>query len=260
MSDVPVLWQIKISHYNEKVRWALDYKGVPHKRRAPLPMIGTVPTAWVMTRGTTFPVLRLDGRSIADSTRIIEALEQRYPDPPLYPEDHGERVRALEIEDFFDEQLAPHLRRYVWHETTKEPTTFLRTAMPGSPTAVYAAMRPAAGMTAVFLRRRYGITEETARESRRKVVEAMDRLEQELDGGDYLVGDRFSVADLAAATLFTPVVLPPERQYPPEVPPVDAVRELSDELEARPGATWVREMFRRHRGTSAQVRTRPAAR
>ena len=132
--------------------------------------------------------------------------------------------------------------------------------MPGSPTAVYAAMRPAAGMTAVFLRRRYGITEETARESRRKVVEAMDRLEQELDGGDYLVGDRFSVADLAAATLFTPVVLPPERQYPPEVPPADAVRELSDELEARPGATWVREMFRRHRGTSAQVRTRPAAR
>jgi hypothetical protein len=25
--DTPVLWHLDISHYNEKVRWALDYKG-----------------------------------------------------------------------------------------------------------------------------------------------------------------------------------------------------------------------------------------
>lgn len=254
MGDVPVLWQIKISHYNEKARWALDFKGVPHKRRAPLPMIGTVPAAWVMTRRTTFPVLRLDGRAIGDSTQIIAALEERYPDPPLYPADPAERARALELEDFFDEELAPHLRRYVWHETTKEPATFLRTALPGSPTALYAAMRPTAGVTAALLRRRYGINEQTAQESRRKVVAAMDHLEQELGDRDYLVGDRFSVADLTAATLFTPLVLPPERQYPPDAPPVGPVRDLSEELEARAGATWVREMFRRHRGTSAEVR------
>jgi len=23
------LWHVKISHYNEKARWALDYKGIP---------------------------------------------------------------------------------------------------------------------------------------------------------------------------------------------------------------------------------------
>ena len=33
----PVLWHIEISHYNEKARWALDYKGVEHERRAPTP-------------------------------------------------------------------------------------------------------------------------------------------------------------------------------------------------------------------------------
>ena len=32
--DLPVLWHLKVSHYNEKARWALDYKGVPHARRA----------------------------------------------------------------------------------------------------------------------------------------------------------------------------------------------------------------------------------
>jgi hypothetical protein len=30
----PVLWQFRLSHYNEKARWALDYKGIPHERRS----------------------------------------------------------------------------------------------------------------------------------------------------------------------------------------------------------------------------------
>jgi len=161
MGDVPVLWQIKISHYNEKARWALDYKGVAHRRRSPLPLVGTLPTAWVLTRGTTFPVLRLEGRSIGDSTQIIAALEKRFPEPPLYPSDPDGLARALELEDFFDEQLAPHLRLLVWHETSKQPGVFLRTALPGSHPALYAAMRPTASVTATLVRRRYDIMTST---------------------------------------------------------------------------------------------------
>ena len=38
MTDsTPVLWHIPVSHYNEKVRWALAYKGIEHERRAPPP-------------------------------------------------------------------------------------------------------------------------------------------------------------------------------------------------------------------------------
>ena len=36
-SRKPVLWQIEISHYSEKVRWALEHKGIDHVRRTPLP-------------------------------------------------------------------------------------------------------------------------------------------------------------------------------------------------------------------------------
>jgi glutathione S-transferase len=35
--SAPTLWQIRISHYSEKARWALDHKGVHHVRREPLP-------------------------------------------------------------------------------------------------------------------------------------------------------------------------------------------------------------------------------
>ena len=33
----PVLWQLELSHYNEKVRWALDLKRIDHVRRPLLP-------------------------------------------------------------------------------------------------------------------------------------------------------------------------------------------------------------------------------
>ena len=32
MMKTPVLYHLEISHYNEKARWALDYKNVPHER------------------------------------------------------------------------------------------------------------------------------------------------------------------------------------------------------------------------------------
>ena len=39
---------------------------------------------------------------------------------------------------------------------------------------------------------------------------ALDRLESELGVSEYLVGEEFTVADLTAASLFYPLVLPPE--------------------------------------------------
>src|SRR3954470_18763862 len=103
VGDAPVLWHLKVSHYNEKARWALDYKQVPHVRRAAAPGRHRA-IALRLTGASTFPVLVLDGEAIGDSTRIIEALERRYPEPPLYPAEHEARRRALEIEDFFDEE------------------------------------------------------------------------------------------------------------------------------------------------------------
>ena len=105
----PVLWHIPVSHYNEKVRWALARKGVEHERRAPVPGAHMVVALW-LTRGATktFPVLQLDGEAIGDSTAIIAALE-RAPSRAAarIPTDPDERRRALELEDYFDEQLGP---------------------------------------------------------------------------------------------------------------------------------------------------------
>ena len=77
----------------------------------------------------------------------------------------------------------------------------------------------------------------------------MDRLEAELGARDYLVGDRFTIADLAGAALFTPLIAPPKRPHQPRALP-DEVLALRAELEARPGGRWVLETYARHRSPS----------
>jgi glutathione S-transferase len=65
---------------------------------------------WRATGQGKLPVLWLDGRAIADSTRIIAALEEHYPEPPLYPRDTATRQRALALEEDLDDTLGPALR------------------------------------------------------------------------------------------------------------------------------------------------------
>jgi glutathione S-transferase len=246
----PVLWHIAISHYNEKARWALDYKRIPHRRRA-LPGGAHMLAALLLTHGqnVTFPVLVLDGEGVGDSTAIIGELERRWPDPPLYPEDPAERRRALDLEEYFDEGLGPAIRLVGWHELTRDPERlaelagrFLPPGLRDDPRAAVAAGRYAAAFTGL----RYRVkSDEAAERSRQKVVEALDRLEAELDGREYLAGDRFSVADLTAASLFYPLALPPEGPSLGEPP--EAYERWRAPLAERPGAQWVTEIYRRHR-------------
>lgn len=121
----PLLWHLPVSHYSEKVRWALDHKRIPHDRRA---LIGGlhIPIALTLTHGQsyTLPVIELDGRTIGDSTAIIAAVEQTYPEHPLYPADPAERRHALELEDWFDQRLGPDIRRFVFHALRSDPKRF----------------------------------------------------------------------------------------------------------------------------------------
>ena len=85
------------------------------------------------------------------------------------------------------------------------------------------------------------------------MLAAFDRLEEELDssGGEYLAGDRFSVADLTAAALLYPIIAPPEGpQILPDEPPAGFAA-FQESVADRPGYKWVAEMFRKHRKPAA---------
>jgi glutathione S-transferase len=250
MSDsLPTLWHIEISHFSEKARWALAYKGVEHRRRAPLPGIH-IPVALFLTRGThkTFPIIQIDGRTIADSTDVIGALEDRFPEPPLYPADPEQRRRALELEHFFDEELGPYVRLLGFHELRNDPERFKALMAETAPGPLARLAGPSAAYARTYSNLRFGVSDpEAAALARTKILVALDRLEQELDGHEYLVGDTFTVADLTAASLFNPIVLPDEGPIPNETPGARGIEEFRAPLTDRDGFKWVEEMFSRHR-------------
>jgi glutathione S-transferase len=241
-----VLWHIEVSHYSEKARWALDYKGVEHRKRTP--MVGAhQPLAMVLTRSghRRLPVLRLDGRAIGDSTAIIAALELRFPEPPLYPEDPAERARALALEHDFDEHLGPAVRAFGWHQILGQRGGIGDAVAPTRP-AMRRLLNASAPLVGVVVRRDYGATAAAEAQARAAILAAADRIEAGLGDGEYLVGGRFSVADLTAAALMTPVLAPPGRPYLPEheAPGIVALRET---LMERRAGRWVHEMYVRHR-------------
>jgi glutathione S-transferase len=249
--DTPTLWQIDISHYAEKVRWALEYKGVDHTRRSILPG-SHIPIALALTRGAqpTVPVLQLDGRNIGDSTEIIAALEATHPEPPLYPIDAAERARAIELEDWFDENLGPHTRLLPFYELIQEPELFAEIAAESVPGPLGKAKPVVGAYARAYTSLRWGAnSEEAAAQAREAVLAAFDKLEEELEKGEgeFLVGDSLSVADVTAASLFYPIVVPPEGPLDPALPRPPALESFRQSLSDRRGFKWVEETFRKHR-------------
>jgi glutathione S-transferase len=253
----PVLWHLKVSHYNEKVRWALDYKGVSHVRRAVGPPRHRQ-IAKRLTGDVTFPVLVLDGEAIGDSTRIIAELERRQPEPPLYPADPGERRRALEIEEFFDEEFGPYARQLVVYHLIPDPKLLLGTFdsdLRGVRLLRARAMYP-------LIRRRvvsgFGIDARGVALAMKKCRAAGERFRAELQPTGYLVGDCFTVADLTVAALVSPLIAPEQFPYPQPQrghPRLAPLRHMLDEYGV---GEWARGIYAGHRGVSAEISPPPA--
>ena len=250
--DTPVLWQFTSSHFNEKARWALDFKRVPHIRHSLVPGFH-VPTVRRMTGKTHVPVLQLNGATIDDSTRIIEVLERTYPEPALYPADPAEQRRALELEDYFDEELGPYIRRWIFFIILPYPDYVRAAFVSHARPAIRLAHRAISPLVDRLMRRQMDINSRTAEIARGKTLAAMDGLEKELQPSGYLVADRFTVADLTAAALLSPLVRPPEFPYKPALAIPEPFAEIRDSLSEHRAFQWTLRVYRQHRGSSAEV-------
>ena len=102
---------------------------------------------------------------------------------------------------------------------------------------------------------RYEIQPDRVAHSREVVRAALHKVEVEAGPGGYLVDDSFTVADLTAASLLAPIVVPPEFPYIKLHADERATqsREFRASLKDRLGFKWVEDIYARHRGTSAEV-------
>ena len=154
------LYRARFSTNVERVALALAHKGL-EVESVEITYEDRSPVVEVSAQGLV-PVL-VDGDDvIPDSVRILRHLEERWPDPPLFPSDPARRAELDVFLDWFNE---------VW----KVP-----------PNAMEAELE------------REDPDQRLVEDLSRRMRASRDLFEQLLDGRDHLLGDDFSAADCAA--------------------------------------------------------------
>lgn len=237
---------IPLSHFCEKARWALDLAQLPYREEGHLPlfhMLGTRPRG-----GRSTPLLVTSEGTLRDSTDILGWIDQTYP---LYPRDATQRRAALDLEDRFDEDLGPHVRRVGYFHMLPHKALALRTVTPGAPRWQRAVVGPLYPVVKQVMAKALRITPDGAARSLAKVRAEVAAVSELLaDGRPYLVGDAFSAADLTFAALMAPAVFPPGHPvpWPREAERPQALRDLARELGETLAGQHALRMYRDHRG------------
>jgi glutathione S-transferase len=245
MADEIILHQFPFSTFNEKARWALDHKGISHRRRNLLPG-PHMPIMRRMTGQSKTPVLQIGEKIICGSAQIIETLDDLFPDKPLLPGNADDRKKALEIEAWFDEDIGPRLRRAVLGKMIDEGVYMAR--MFSAPhnrivRALYCATFPfAKGL----IKKGNGIDSEASIEDGVIAInEALDFVSR--NEGPFLAGPAFSVADVAACSHLAAALNPPDSDMTRPEPTPPNFAKWIETNRARAGADWVLSMYRDHR-------------
>ena len=232
------LYQFPFSHYCEKVRWALDYKGIAYRTVNLLPGFHVRYLAKLAPK-TCVPVLRDGAIVVQDSSAIIDYLDQRYANPSLTPSDPNAAREALDWEEYLDEQIGVNIRLWFYHHALRVRRLAVSFLLEGAAwhkkplfVLVYPKVRRA-------MLQSMNINTDTARQAEECLRAALEKLDEALVGRRFLVNDRFSRADLTACALLRRSCMPEETSK--EIPP--AVRKLRDELKDRHLCQWVRSVY-----------------
>jgi len=245
-----ILVTIPISHYCEKARWALDRGGLEYTEKRHIQLVHRVA---VKRAGgaSTAPVLRTREGVYGESHAILLYADEHVPVAQrLYPAEEPDRSQVLALEQRFDTVLGPQGRLWLYHEVFKDARRFARwnlTGVPGWERRVFPFVLAPAKM---IIRRHLGISDRTAKEAADHVNEEFDAVAERLsDGRRYLVGDRFSAADLAFAALAAPAIAPPTYGTPlPQ--PEDMHEDMAEAVRrwrSHPAGEFALRLFREER-------------
>jgi len=181
------------SYFSAKVRPALRYKGLHFAELLPTP--AAYREVIVPRTGLAFiPILITpEDETWQDTSEILDALERRIPDPPLYPKTPVQRVVAYLLELYADEFAVLPAMHYRW--ATPEGEAAARADFASVTGDVEAANRFADRMSGSlsFL----GVTKETGPAIEAHTLALLDALSAHFARHAFLLGGRPSLADCA---------------------------------------------------------------
>ncbi|HEY9700111.1 MAG TPA: glutathione S-transferase [Trichocoleus sp.] len=191
-----LLLQFSTSHYCRKARLALGYKQIPYQVENLSPGFHALKLK-PLTGTTTVPVLipqpgQLE--AIGDSTRIFHFLETYQPEPPLSLPDPTLNAEVWALEDWLDESIGV-ATRFIYYDFRAGAGKQIDPSISSQ-------------VLIRVVRWQYGITSARVELAIERLKTALVLLKQRWEQG-YLVGDRLTAADLAAAALLSPLALIP---------------------------------------------------
>jgi glutathione S-transferase len=222
------------SPWCERVRWSFKFKGVPFEKQTYQP--GPVDEEKVkkLTGQAQVPVLLVNDKAIPDSGDILTWLESYKSEPSLVPKSEKELAQVIMWEELMDGVLGPQARMLIIGH-------FLRaTDLELQKMGEYFAQKC-----------RYSrYAEEHAKV---KVERVLNILKHALDGRQYLVDNRFSLADVTAASMLLLVNPPPDELFlfPATMRPLYTVPTTQTDAHA-PVFAWRDQIYRNHRGEAVR--------
>lgn len=253
---------IRVSHFNEKARWALDRCGHAYDEDAYMPMLHNLGTMPVLLRhragaqdklSTRFstPVLVADGRVLADSSEIVAFASQQAADRSL---DLYFDPEARELEAHYSRRLGADTRRLVYWYLLPHRELLVDLAVHNVGRAQARAFRASLPFLIPMFRKGLAVDEVHVDRSRANVIAEFERVSERLaDGRPYLLGDRFSAADLSFAALGSiAMMVGPEEGFGAWLPSRDQLSpefaDFANSLRATAAGKLILRLFAQDRG------------
>ena len=246
---MPTLITIRASHFCEKARWALERAGVGYREEAHPPLLHLLAT--VPRGGRSVPMLVTPHGVLKDSVAILRHADRLGPiEKRLYPQDSAPLAEVEAPAKRFDDDLGPAVRRVLYDYILGLPELENEVLPLASLAIERLAFKPLQPFVAKGMRRSLRIDDAGVARSRVKLAAVLDDTDALLaDGRAFLLGDRFSAADLTLAALLGPAVYAP--QYGCPLPPWHrlpaAARAEIEAIQQRPTGRFVLRMFQRER-------------
>ena len=238
------LYQFPISHFCEKARWALDYKNLEHKKINLLPGIH-VSKAKKMGGKSHVPVLKHNDQTVQGSAKIIDYLDSAFANNNLTPDEHELKQKASEWEHFADNKIGPQVRLVVYHIMLDYPQIMVPIMTQDGPFYGPFLIKKMYPKLQKKMREYMKIDANNAAKFNNELLKSVDDLANHYERHEFMVGDRFSRADLTAAALLAPIVMPEKYgvNWPQEIP--DRMLEFSSQFDGK--LEWLKSFYKHYR-------------
>jgi glutathione S-transferase len=160
----------------------------------------------------TVPGLAADGQRISTNHNIARFLDERHPDPPLFPADADQRRKVEEAERWANDKLQMDARRILAGPILEDPEEASQAAADGRLGVLLYRRQFARRLIFPLITRVFAAGPAASQELVNELPQTLDRVDQWIAdgvlGGEQLNAADFMVAPSLALILYSPDVLP----------------------------------------------------